>query len=79
MIAVSHMRSFVTGAPDRSRSLPSGGYGARRASVPYFMAIPACSVSMMPTAATTLASTGAVRSGREPPTLHHRHRVRRRP
>ena len=36
-----------------------------RASVPYFSDSAACSVSMMPTAATTLANTGAVRSGRD--------------
>ena len=62
---ISHMRSMARLAPP-SLTVPLGStVVVGRASVPYFSDTAACRVSMMPTAATTLASTGAVRSGRD--------------
>ena len=62
---MNHSRSTATLAPPIS-TVPVGSIAVRgRASVPYFSASAACRVSMMPTAAMTLASTGALRSGRE--------------
>ena len=63
--AVNQSRSTATLAP-AILTVPVGSSASSgRGMVPYFRATPACSVNMMPTAATTLASTGAVRSGRE--------------
>ena len=65
VMPINHRRSTATLAPPIS-TVPSGNITSRlRGSVPYFKLMAACSVSMMPTAATTLASTGAVRSGLE--------------
>ena len=62
---INHRRSTATLAPPIS-TVPSGSITSRlRGSVVYFRLRAACSVSMMPTAPTTLASTGAVRSGLE--------------
>ena len=63
VMAINQSRSVGSGA-SATVTVPVGRIGSSgRAVVPYFIATPACSVSMMPTAATTLASTGALRSG----------------